>query len=27
VVRNNRSLWLRVKSADRGAFLRKPRVH
>jgi S1-C subfamily serine protease len=27
IVRDDRSLWLRVKSADRGAFLKKPRVH
>ena len=26
VVRDKRSLWLRVKSADRGRFLRKPRL-
>ncbi|MBV8449748.1 MAG: PDZ domain-containing protein, partial [Hyphomicrobiales bacterium] len=27
IVRDNRSLWLRVKSADRSGFLKKPRVH
>jgi S1-C subfamily serine protease len=27
VVRDNRSLWLRVKSADRGSYLKKPRLH
>ena len=27
IVRDNRSLWLRVKSADRGSFLKKPRLH
>jgi S1-C subfamily serine protease len=27
VVRDNRSTWLRVKSADRGSFLKKPRLH
>ena len=27
IVRDNRNFWIRVKSADRGAFLKKPRVH
>ncbi len=27
IVREKRSLWLRVKSADRASFLRKPRAH
>jgi len=27
IVRDSRSLWVRVKSADRGGFLKKPRVH
>ena len=27
VVRDGRSMWLRVKSADRGSFLKKPRLH
>jgi S1-C subfamily serine protease len=27
VVRDSRSLWLRIKSADRGSYLKKPRVH
>jgi S1-C subfamily serine protease len=27
VVRGNRSLWLRIKSADRGSYLKKPRLH
>ena len=27
VVRDERSIWLRIKSADRGAFLKKPRMH
>ncbi|MGA2794596.1 MAG: S1C family serine protease, partial [Roseiarcus sp.] len=27
VVRDKRSLWLRVKSADRGSYLKKPRLH
>jgi len=27
VVRDERSLWLRIKSADRGSFLKKPRLH
>jgi S1-C subfamily serine protease len=27
VVRDKRSLWLRVKSADRGGYLKKPRLH
>jgi S1-C subfamily serine protease len=26
VVRDGREAWLRVKSADRGSFLRKPRL-
>jgi S1-C subfamily serine protease len=27
IVRDNRSLWLRVKSVDRSSFLKKPRLH
>jgi S1-C subfamily serine protease len=27
VVRDNRNIWLRIKSADRGSFLKKPRLH
>jgi S1-C subfamily serine protease len=27
IVRNRRSMWLRVKSADRAQFLKRPRVH
>ena len=27
VVRDKRSFWLRIKSADRSSFLRKPRLH
>ncbi|SDR56793.1 serine protease, S1-C subfamily, contains C-terminal PDZ domain [Rhizobiales bacterium GAS113] len=27
VVRDSRSKWLRIKSADRGSFLKKPRLH
>ena len=27
VVRDNRIIWLRIKSADRGAYLKKPRLH
>jgi S1-C subfamily serine protease len=27
VVRDKRSIWLRVKSADRGGYLKKPRLH
>ncbi len=27
VVRDRRSAWLRIKSADRGALLKKPRLH
>jgi S1-C subfamily serine protease len=27
VVRNNRAIWLRIKSADRGSYLKKPRLH
>jgi S1-C subfamily serine protease len=27
VVRDTRSIWLRIKSADRGSYLKKPRVH
>jgi len=27
IVRDKRSLWLRVKSADRASFLKKPRLH
>ena len=27
VVRNNRAMWLRIKSADRGSYLKKPRLH
>jgi S1-C subfamily serine protease len=26
IVRNGRETWLRVKSADRGSFLRKPHL-
>jgi S1-C subfamily serine protease len=27
VVRDNRSMWVRIKSADRGSYLKKPRLH
>jgi S1-C subfamily serine protease len=27
IVRERRSVWLRVKSADRNSFLKKPRLH
>jgi S1-C subfamily serine protease len=27
VVRDNRAIWLRIKSADRGSYLKKPRLH
>ena len=27
VVRDKRSAWLRIKSADRSSFLKKPRLH
>ncbi len=27
VVRDRRAMWLRVKSADRGSYLKKPRLH
>jgi S1-C subfamily serine protease len=27
VVRDNRAIWLRIKSADRGRYLKKPRLH
>ena len=27
IVRDKRSLWLRIKSADRASFLKKPRLH
>jgi hypothetical protein len=27
IVRDKRSLWVRVKSADRASFLKKPRLH
>jgi S1-C subfamily serine protease len=27
VVRDRRSVWLRIKSADRGAYLKKPQLH
>jgi len=27
VVRDNRIIWLRIKSVDRGAYLKKPRLH
>ena len=27
IVRDERSMWLRIKSADRGSFLKKPRLH
>jgi S1-C subfamily serine protease len=27
VVRDNRAIWLRIKSGDRGSYLKKPRLH
>jgi len=27
IVRDKRTLWVRVKSGDRSAYLRKPRMH
>jgi hypothetical protein len=27
IVRDNRSIWLRIKSADRRSFFKKPRLH
>jgi hypothetical protein len=27
IVREKRNLWLRIKSADRSSFLRKPRMN